>query len=142
MVDMNTNDVIDLDNDILLSEQKSCIESLKKKIAKIEIQNDSLTRYNTELLEQNQLFNAKFHLAKQFLYRTVSTQTDSEDDCTNVIVKSDPGEKSRKRIHSELNEFLQCIQSNATDYVYDSNTNTYYSRSTGWYYYPVCSIFK
>ena len=34
MVDMNTNDVIDLDNDILLSEQKSCIESLKKKIAK------------------------------------------------------------------------------------------------------------
>lgn len=110
------------------------VEVLQRRLAKIENEYSSLSRYNQQLIEQNQLMNAKLHLAKQFLYRSVSTQTEPEQAGDSEV------EDSRKRIHSELNEFLKDIQSNSQDYVYDQSTNTYYSQSTGWFYYPVSSI--
>src|SRR5699024_5402875 len=106
-----------------------------------------------------ELMNAKLHLAKKFLYQTASSQTDihippSEINgrvFANCIMLSDEQQQQQKvgdevsegqnpnsKLKSDLDDLLRDIKSSNSDYTYDATSKTYYSRSTGWYYYPVC----
>ncbi|KAJ6219489.1 hypothetical protein RDWZM_005301 [Blomia tropicalis] len=128
----------------------------QRHIERIEKENRSLVAYNEELCDQIKLMNAKLQLAKNFLYQSVSTQTDvhipisdiNSHVFTNCIMipdndfKCDTNEQSNQNLKSDLDQLLNEMKASGdSDYRYDPKSKTYYSISTGWFYYPEQSAF-
>lgn len=87
--------------------------------------------------------NAKLNLAKNYLFASTAVQTDvhiSKDEANNQVFSKCimlDAETSSSDKKSELDNFLKDMKNASDDYEYDAASKTYYSRSTGWYYYPV-----
>ena len=126
------------------------------KVRRLEKENHSLEAYNRELRDQVELMNAKLHLSKKFLYQNVESQTDIHippneinghvfSNCIMLPQESSSMDQdsvtsnANSKLKSDLDSLLNDIKSSSnSDYTYDAASKTYYSRSTGWYYYPVC----
>lgn len=126
-------------SEVTTTEQKI----LQQKLDRLEKENRSLTSYNEDLRDQVKLMNAKLNLAKNYLFASAAVQTDIHipKDKTNgqvfsTCIKVD-AETSSSDLKSDLDSFLKDIKSASEDYEYDAASKTYYSRSSGWYYYPV-----
>lgn len=123
-------------------------EELRKFLFEYQKKIDSLERSNKELEEKLKLMNEKHELFKEFLYKTASTQTylsfePEKSLINNVFQRTD---HTCNINNTELSLFFEklrdgFISERDSDYYYDSKSNTYFIKSTGWYYYPVKSVF-
>ena len=120
--------------------------TLQQKFNRLEKENQSLTSYNSDLRDQVKLMNAKLNLAKNYLFSSAAVQTDihiPKNEVNNQVFSKctmlDAITSSDKK--SDLDSFLNDIKTANADYEYDAVSKTYYSRSTGWYYYQESSAF-
>ena len=177
--DVNSVELVDddgqLESKVTASSSKLSISELQSSLQRAEKMNRSLETYNRELRDKVDLLNAKFHLAKKFLYQTVSTQTDihiptmemngrvfldyimvSEKNSapattTTIINHSQNDQKSQEKLKLELDSLLNDMKSSSaavaaaaatSDYtLIDHDTKTYFSPSTGLYYYAQSCAF-
>jgi len=152
---MDSSQPSEMDDDEL-SANLSTIE-LKSQLRRAKREIRSVETYNRELRDQVDLMSAKMHLAKKFLYQSVASQTDIHippnemnsrvfascimlpDGCdSQTDVGDDSSNRDQQKIKFDLDSLLRDMKSSgSSDYTYDPASKTYYSRSTGWYYYPV-----
>jgi len=142
------------------------LENSGKLMSKVLRERDVSLKYNNELRNQLELMSAKLHLHQNVIKtitNSIAIQTDltliSEKDVNdsticcrcfksmsssqsenNQTIDSNSwkqkSEKNNTRISDLVRETAQEVVS-TNDYCYDEKSKTYYSRSSGWYYYPV-----
>ena len=146
------------------------IESNKKLIEKLLKENEISLKYNTKLREDMKLLSAKLHLHQNIIEAatsSVATQTENTSDndndndvkqlcdyCKKLVNSCDKNDDSKDWKKNSVNNTTkisdlvreiaeEVVQKNEfeNDYLYDEKSKTYYSRSTGWYYYPVSDYF-
>lgn len=125
-------------------------DRLKKILFKYKKKINDLEHVNKELVEKLKLISEKSDLTKKFLYKTVSTQTnlsfESEKLQFNNVSQRTKFQACNIYKLTELSHFFEkfkngLISERDSDYYYDSKSNTYFIKSTGWYYYPVITFF-
>lgn len=134
-----------------LTEKNAQIETLKKLVVKIQRERDQSMKYNKELRNQIELLNAKLHVHQRLNKATFSdaqTQTDfdemnfrfSNSTQSNSNSKDESWKSKSERSNTRIADLVKEAAENVlvlSDYIYDENSKTYYSRSSGWYFYPV-----
>ena len=134
-----------------LTEKNAQIETLKKLVVKVERERDQSMKYNQELRNQIELLNAKLHVHQQLNKATFSdgqTQTDfdemnfrfSNSTQSNSNSKDESWKSKSERSNTRIADLVKEAAEDVvvlSDYIYDENSKTYYSRSSGWYFYPV-----
>lgn len=146
-----------------LKEKNRTIESNNKLIEKLMKENDISLKYNNELRDELKLLSAKLYLHQNIVRSgvtsSVAIQTDhnlAKDDvnfCVNCKKLENSCDKSQDlkdwkqnnmKNAAKISDLVREIAEEVTqkndfenDYLYDEKSKAYYSRSTGWYYYPV-----
>lgn len=138
------------------------LEKMSKDVLRVERENTKLVKYNEDLRQQVELLTAKLYLHQKVdkaVFSSTSSQTDISFDkwvsgcpyCKpqgpSAVPKSEPEKGWTKNGQNATLSVADMVRAAAeetqtsSDYVYDSKTKTYRSRSTGWYYYPDRELF-
>jgi hypothetical protein len=141
------------------------LENNNKLMSKVLRERDLSIKFNNELRNQLELLSAKLHL-HQNLIKTISHSVETQTDISlineqnipidqlvcshcsklnsNQTIESNSWkqncEKNNRRISELVRETAEEVElknSCHNDYYYDQKSKTYYSRSSGWYFYPV-----
>ncbi|XP_053211109.1 angiogenic factor with G patch and FHA domains 1-like [Panonychus citri] len=139
--------------------ESETIECLRSKLKESENQNNKLTneltklkRYNKDLISQIDLTNSKLHLllgvCKGRDEKSIQTDLVGESGkCSNCLemIKSTCSCTTINEDNKQLKaaDWAQIAQQvvDSNDYILEPTSQTYYSQSTGWYYYPKEKLF-
>lgn len=119
------------------------IKELKSKLDKVTKENTNLKRFNEDLRDQVKLLTGKLNLLQQ-LNNTINPSSSNLKESDQLCLT-----QSINKTKSDLNDWMQesknkrmkitdlvtnIAQQNVSlnDYIYDSKSKTYYSKSTGW----------
>lgn len=113
------------------------IKELRSKLEKVSKENDNLKKFNEDLRNQIRLLTGKLNLFQQ-LNKTLNTSS-NQTESTQLSSKSklDQNDWMQESINKKMKitELVTSIaQENVSlnDYIYDPNSKTYFSKSTGW----------
>lgn len=123
------------------------IKELKSKLEKVTKENENLKKFNEDLRGQIKLLTGKLNLFKQ-LNNTINPNQSTVEKpveapaklATTLLTnkaKSDRNDwmeesKSKKMKITDLVTSIAQQNVSLNDYIYDSHSKTYYSKSTGW----------
>lgn len=112
----------------------STSQKLQNRLLRAEKTIKTLENYNEELIVQIRSLNEKLNLSRQYLFKSVSSQTDLSY-CDRITKRENDFDPRLSKENGSQNQNL--IESEQNRYYYDFENKIYFDRSIGCYIYPV-----
>ncbi|XP_074599184.1 angiogenic factor with G patch and FHA domains 1-like [Brevipalpus obovatus] len=130
----------------LLKIKENELNESKKSTTRLESECSKLRKYNNDLIKQIDLTNHKLHVLLGVCAKREDKETQTEDDSSSgnsIGGQRDGSVCDQERVPLKAADWAKIAQEvvDSNDYVYEPTSKTYYSLSTGWYYYPNEKIF-
>ncbi|KAF7495931.1 Angiogenic factor with G patch and FHA domains 1 [Sarcoptes scabiei] len=111
----------------------STSQKLQNRLLRAEKTIKTLENYNEELIVQIRSLNEKLNLSRQYLFKSVSSQTDLSY-CDRITKRENDFDPRLSKENGSQNQNL--IESEQNRYYYDFENKIYFDRSIGCYIYP------